>query len=554
MKSGKTSKASDFKRQGSMSSNNLQVSKKIGWSILSGLTVMFLFAYRTDETIASRRGEEDTVKPVWVITGTHPDYPPPKYVQGIGMAKAGKNPASDRQTADQNAFSEVARQISAQVSSEISVSKMEVMEGKVETLLDRTTAETKVRTSMTLSGLKIVERFYDSSEKICFSLGVLDRISASDPYRQSLLKHQKDYQEYLQSALQYMERGKVFQSLLSLREALDASYQFSEIFPSFQLFSGPAGFGELDFPTPPSSSAILDKLSEILSNLHLNMFNGDLQEFIAGKPLSTPLTVRLSMDSKDSKISAIPVEGFPIIFRFQTGEGELVPSYARSDKEGLASTSVTNIQLSSDQKYVVSVEVDFRDLLDMGNHGASWNDRIPSNPPTVYFTLVRKRVPPSEGVFVFIQDADPFRGRPAILRDVLIKHLSKAGFSPITEKDTSGINEDISNTSLENIPWKSMRQQLPKNTKIAILGEISISGFSTGYGMKVCSVNGLVKAMSLENGLTIAAKSFENVRGFGTTEAQAADDAFEKAAIEAAEPLISDLLAIYEPAGGNKSK
>ncbi|MEA3500002.1 MAG: hypothetical protein U9R41_03145, partial [Candidatus Marinimicrobia bacterium] len=60
-------------------------------------------------------------KPSWIYSGKHSTYSQPKYIVGIGMAKGSRNPVTDRQLADQNAFSEIAQQIIAHVSSDISI-------------------------------------------------------------------------------------------------------------------------------------------------------------------------------------------------------------------------------------------------------------------------------------------------------------------------------------------------------------------------------------------------------------------------------------------------
>lgn len=93
-----------------------------------------------------RPKEERTadVKPSWTLSGKHPAYAHPSYILGVGLAKGSGNPAADRQLADQNAFSEIARQIFAHVSSDVSVERLEVVGNKVETIPGRTIADSRV--------------------------------------------------------------------------------------------------------------------------------------------------------------------------------------------------------------------------------------------------------------------------------------------------------------------------------------------------------------------------------------------------------------------------
>ena len=497
----------------------------------------------TQKAITAKEGNEPRQKPNWLIHGKHLDFPSPRYIQGIGMVRAGKNPALDKQTADQNALSEIIRQISTTISSEFSLSENASIKNNTENIVLNITSKSKSKSSLTVNGLTIVDRFYDPDEKVYYSIGILDRISASEPHRQTLLQHLKDYREHLQSAIKHRETGEIFQFLLSLREALHASYKFEETLPYFQLLAGQNVLNESDFNDPPSPVVILNTLSETLSHLNINIIDGNQQEFIVGKSLSTPLTVRLTLDDK---MPAIQAEGFPILFRFKTGRGELIPDITRTNKEGIASTLVTKIERSPDQEYVIAAEVDLNELLDMSNYGAAWNNRIPQDPIVRLFTVKRKKAPNSEKVLVLIQDSGTFHGKSSIVRDIIVKHLSEVGFSPITESEIDSSNSYLVIDAIQKMRWKSIRQQFPTNIKFLISGEISITDFNNAYGLTTCSVNGLIKVISLDDGLTITAKSFQNIRGVGTTESQAADAAFKNAAMEVSETLMGDLLSKYE--------
>ncbi len=489
---------------------------------------------------AERKDVEMVPRPAWTIAGAHPDFPSPRYIQGVGLAKEDKNPAADRQSADQNAFSEIIRQISADVSSEISVEKIGILGDKGETVLEKTISGTKIRANLTVGGLVIAERFYSPYEKLYYSLGVLDRISASEPYRLELLQYKENYQKYLQSALQYRKSGKVSLALLSLKDAYNSAVKFHEVFASYQIVAGKAGLGDSEFDDPPSPSVVLNKLSEIVSHLQMEILEGNRQKFLIGKPLSKPLSVRLMLNDEQP----IPAEGLSIQYHFKVGNGELTSSFTQTDNEGRASASITRIEPSEDKELIVSASLNLHEFLDYSRYGEEWNKRIPASQNEILFNLGRRRAPESTRVLVLIQDTDASGELPLVIRDLLFQHLTASGFIPVGESEIGGIDSGLIRKIPQNIGSSNLRKQLPRIALI-VLVEANLSSCSYSQGMKVCGVTGAVRAVTVDKGNAIATKSFQNIRGFGITGSQAAENAFKNAGEKVAEPLIIDILEKY---------
>lgn len=488
------------------------------------------------EAIAAQQNEVAD-RPSWVTTGMHPGYPPPRYIQGVGLAKATKDPVKDRQIADQNAFTEIIQQITADVSSVVSVEKVVVNEDKVETVFERASAGTRVRSSLSVNGLTIAERYYDLQEKIYYSLGVVDRVSASEPYRQKLQRSRTDWQTYLKSAEEYKQQGKTFQEILSLREAYRAASQYQEILPSYQLLAG-AKVSEREtldqsFPaSSPTPTAILESLSAILAGLHLQVEKGNGQAYILNKPLPDPLVVRLASGERAS----LSAEGFPVEFRFRSGQGDILPMTVKTDNQGKALASVSNIEPSSSDDYAVMATVDFAELLDTSQYRGDWNSRIPLNTVSVLFTLKKKKAPATQ-VAVLIADKVLNQGNPWLMRNALASRLSQMGF-----KAVSNTSLDRIFNSEEGASWEKLREWVPKNVEIVILGEITNTSVNRSMGMVVCNLGGAVNAVDVKSGKVLSTRSMDAIRGFGTTETNARNDAYKNAGTEMAEALINDLL------------
>lgn len=486
------------------------------------------------EAIAAQQNEVAD-RPSWVTAGTHPGYPPPRYIQGVGLAKATKDPVKDRQVADQNAFTEIIQQITADVSSVVSVEKVVVNEDKVETVFERASAGARVRSSLSVNGLTIAERYYDPREKIYYSLGVVDRMAASDPYRQKLQRSRTDWQTYLQSAEEYKQQGKTFQAILSLREAYRAASQYQEILPSYQLLAGArvSEWETLDQQPEPSPTTILESLSAILASLHLQIEKGNGQAYILNKPLPDPLVVRLASGERAS----LSAEGFAVEFRFRSGQGDVFPMTVKTDNQGKALASVSNIESSSDDDYAVMATVDFAELLDTSPYRGDWNSRIPLNPVSVLFTLKKKKAPATQ-VAVLIADKSLDQGNPLLMRNALASRLSQMGFKAVSSTSLDKIfNSD------EGASWEKLRKWVPKNVEIVILGEITNTSVNRSMGMVVCNLGGAVNAVDVKSGKVLSTRSMEAIRGFGTTETNARNDAYKNAGAEMAEALINDLLS-----------
>ena len=512
-----------------------EIRKKV--SVLMGFVLVVVLGGVQDSLATSQ--EVKGTKPVWTTAGTHPSYPPPRYIQGVGLAKASKDSATDRQIADQNAFSEIIRQISAEVSSELAVEKMEVTGDKAETLLERTSSGAKIRSSVTLSGLTIVERHYDPQEKIYYSLGILDRVSASEPQLQVLENYRQDYERYSMSAMKYRQQGKVFQSLLSLRDAYQAACRYQEKLPSYQLMAGHVG--EIELETPPSPAAILEKLTDTLSHLEFRVAKGDRQFFVHDKPLANPLVARLMLNNA----SPTPAEGFPVTFSFHTGQGTLLSQTGRTDSQGAATAVVSQVKHSNDREYTVAAEIEFHELLGNVNDGGAWNSKIPVDAKKVLFTFAPKKATGAIGVLILISDQNSGEGG-ILMRDELATHLSQAGFSPVADSESGNLRAGQFQQNLRGSSIENLRKQVPKNVGAVILAEISASTSNNAMGMIVCRINGLVKAYSAIDWQVIASESFQDVRGFGATEEQARNDAYKNAGLAIADPLIGDFLSRYE--------
>lgn len=476
-------------------------------------------------------------KPSWIYSGKHSTYSQPKYIVGIGMAKGSRNPVTDRQLADQNAFSEIAQQIIAHVSSDISIEQLEVSGDKVETILEKTIANTRVQTSLTLKGLKIVERYYDENENIYYSFGIFNRTAASASYRTDLLKYKANYHKYMQKADQYLKTGKINHSLLSLREALLTTFQYKEVKPWYKLLAIPDNFNESERYDLPSQVAVINSLTEKLSHIQLNITKGDKQKYIIDKSLPIPLTVRVSLaDEKE-----IPINNFPVHFYFEKGKGEII-STVRTNAKGFASSIIKKIERSPSKIYMVSAELNFEEFTDTAAYATEWNKQLSTGRRKVIFKFERKKSSIPIKIPIIIKQPNQYTVQNSIAEQVFSQELSDVGLSPVYKSDIKGINIKMVHDAVQNAQIPTLNTIFSDTFDIIIVGEISAHPLSDVQGMKIFSANGFVKAFSLKKNITLGEKYLHDIRGFGISNKQAEKNAIQKATFKAAKTIVADIL------------
>ncbi|MDI6732473.1 MAG: LPP20 family lipoprotein [Planctomycetota bacterium] len=118
-------------------------------------------------------------KPEWLPTHQHPNFKPPQYILGIGVAKDTGNIPEDSSRADAAARTEIAHQLITTISSNITIKRLESNINNEWTFSTETLSGAKVSTSLKITGITIVDRYHDKKEKVHYTLAVLDKTTAS---------------------------------------------------------------------------------------------------------------------------------------------------------------------------------------------------------------------------------------------------------------------------------------------------------------------------------------------------------------------------------------
>lgn len=476
-------------------------------------------------------------KPAWTSTASHVDYPAPRYVLGVGLAKAAKDQAKDRLAADQNAFAEIVRHIASDVSSEITIQTVETQSGRIETCFERSASGTKVRSSLSVSGLVVADRYYDPKDRMYYSLGVLDRKIAIAPYLQQRDQIQGAYQAAKIASSTFEAQGHVVQAILSLRDAYRAACQCQDVLPLLLLVAGTAKaeLGLASNAEVPEPATVLAHLSTILAGMRMEIVSGAGQCYIDNRPLRHPLMVCVTSGGDSRR----PAPEVPVEFRFHSGGGHVLPMLAATDVHGCVKAAVNRVNTSSTERSGVLASVHFHQLLDAGTYSSAWNSRIPTTPLSTVFEFRRMRAPPGTEVVVQFGRCPATENRPTMALDILASRLSEMGFMTAASTKVGWMNRPGMTTLAGSAP-------VSQPNVIRITCDIASESFNDAMGMKVCNISGSAEAVLATDEKSLVRHAFDRVRGFGVREANAREDAYKNVGMELANHLIEELLVWAE--------
>jgi len=501
--------------------------RSLAHSALTAIVLSVLsFSCSPSVSTTKERGEAQTISgPAWVKSVTNAGYPTSRYLVGSGMAQASGDIVRDQNLADYLAFSEIANQILASVKSDISVEQIEISTGKASEIRGATTANIAITSSIVVSGLTIVDRFYNPQDRVYYSLAVLDREAASAPFKERLTNWKNQYESSLHLFRQFRAQGKILRSLSELKQAYECAHLFNDIIPYYRLLQPISDFHSDGFQTLPANN-VTSLASETLANLLIVKMRGDAQEGLVGRPLPIPLVVKIFLrDTTD-----IPAEGLTTLFRFTTGSGKITERVV-TDRNGIASSNVEVLQRSETGLYSIKATLDFSEMIDTAAIFSDWNRIFKLTTASTIFNITLKKAPALKVLLVIDED----NSSGSISVDAISRELTKAGFSPLTEKDIGRINTQRVRRLLKQNDIERMQSEFLSTFSIVMLGEFHTAFLNKYEGIQICTVTGNVKAVAIEHNKVIAEEAVTDARGFGLNAEQAKISALQNAGERAAE-------------------
>ncbi len=447
-------------------------------------------------------------KPIWVEKGKTSRYPEQFYLIGIGLTTSSGNPEEDRSRADNNARSELAKQIQVSVEQQITDIEQEIEKtgkrGKITTeQVSRMKVESSSSVNLILRGLAIAERWHDPREKSHYSLAVLNRSEASSRLRAEIKKLKADAQTLISYGQGYEVRGGYILALKSYLKAIGKLVKAStrqlilEVVKEEMETARPRELG------PLTTTKIESTMERIIAHLKIYPYSGENQKGEIEKPLPEPLVARVSYDDG---VKQVPVKNVSVLFSFQKGKGSLEPS-TKTDPDGLASTKVYKIESTGEAINTIVARVNPEGMVmkDEGVAGSKWWKELGKIETVFTYQLLTK--PATRIVVKIFEDNLGSPMTSSFVENEVIKRLVASGFTVVDQK---AVQSKMSTAQLKAASDKDLISQLGAIADLVIIGEAS-SQFSSKLAdnFLFCRSRGAIRALRTDTGRVIASVDLE---------------------------------------------
>ncbi len=277
----------------------------LGFSLLWTLSSCFAVkdAHLKDSSVSA--GSEQP--PAWVTQRTHPIYPSAFYLIGVGFSDKGSNEADDAARLD------LLKQIEVEIKGEESAVQTESSQSgsnKSSATKSSTYVQTRVESTvhMTVPGLRIEERWMDSTHTRYYSLAVLDREDASERLYRQITDMQKKINVLVNAGEEAEGRRDYSGAVSRYQEALNYIGSVQSLISPYNVIRGRDNF----IPLEKGGEGGFDLESSVEKN---GKTETDLKiriERISGKFTGSPALVTWEDGIRDlilQMASRLPAEG-----------------------------------------------------------------------------------------------------------------------------------------------------------------------------------------------------------------------------------------------------
>lgn len=259
--------------------------------------------------------------PKWAETNSHKNYPPSKYLLGVGIA-------DEKARAIELARADVAKQIQVKIESELETVEQEIANGLDRTLQSEITSRTKSVVSETVAGIEIKET--KRVKKTYYALAVLNKQNYLKGLQQEMDDISSAANQYIQSARELIRRGDLFAALDNYMAAQD---EIAGLYVKRSLYTALSGknygIGAL------SPAEVQAEVRALLSGIDLKITGGDNQTGQIGTQLKEPFSARIYYSGDNGKEYGL--RQFPVTVKY--GSGEIIGKL-NSDENGVVAVSV----------------------------------------------------------------------------------------------------------------------------------------------------------------------------------------------------------------------
>ncbi len=331
-------------------------------------------------------------QPGWVTTKQDIRYPDQLYILGVGVASVGDDRSEAIKKSGNEAFADIAKQLRANISDVSATRTIEVAYEKGGSgVSSEMRADLQVSTDLNLGGLKIVDSYYDKSNRIFYSLAVLDRQLVGSEFKEKLVAYHDDFERFLAQLSRERHSGSPVAIASALSGAYKSSGRYNSILPVYNYISAPLLETDSSWNMPGTlATAYLDQTAnELIRSISISKTSGEDQLVNLNVHLK-PLVVRV--EYKDSSGIEHPAEGFKIDFMFVNGIGK-TSSESTTNDSGIAECQVYSLTPYASTFYQIRAQVDFSAYYcGTAKEPSPWDKFLESNAISASFSLVKSKL------------------------------------------------------------------------------------------------------------------------------------------------------------------
>ena len=499
---------------------------------ISILTIILVSVSLCAVDAAARKKE----KPAWVDGGKISRFPARRYIVGISASPDTGEETADRSRADNSARAEVAKQIRVQVREAI-VDIQREERGKTDfSSLMEIKSESSV--DLSLEGLTIADRYYDSKKKLHYSLAVLERANAARRLGNKVIDLLKAADDVGKSARSYEGKSHMFLAIGSYLRFLNL---YEEAYSHQLVLRAIGGRDDVEsyFDEKPKMDVLKQdlkveieraktKVQEILSSLTLETLGGDNQKGEVGAPLAQDFMARLLYSKSGMRY---PQKGFTVAFSFQQGEGKLLEAN-QTDHSGVATSKVYEIKAGEAGAARVEAVLRPEGVAEPGGITPSLRESFTRNRTHFTIRLPEKRF--AVKVFENIIDRESTNSQ---VEAEIVTGLVNRGYPVVEPK---AVLAKVSESTLRSANTRLIVEALKPIAEVVIVGEVSARESSKMGQIVFARARGTIKVIRTDNGKVLASADME-VKDGGSDASNAGRRAVNRLASQLAGKILSDL-------------
>ena len=320
-------------------------------------------------------------KPDWVPGGKHPSYNPRQYLTGIGIAPMTDESAGDIQKADSAARAEIAKQIQVSLYEDISTREENVTKtGYDKKVTSKEHSKLKISlknrqsVNMTLEGIEIAERYFDSKANLYYSLAVLNKVRTAARLSSDAAAGFHDSDRFAKDAETSLNNGAYVDGIIKLITAADL-YENARQDDKIACVLGAEGIKTATLTNP------FARLLDVIGRIEIKCISGCQQKARIGDSLTEAVSVKATY-STDTEV----IENLPLKIKYpdeQANRSDIF--YTSSDGTALIKTGPIKKTGRKNNTIEIIPAWDVLEKDALGKNAVSWQDRLSAKGAAVQY-------------------------------------------------------------------------------------------------------------------------------------------------------------------------